>query len=293
MSQTPNTTPESLLSSYVVETQSHPHVKAVAAFHRKFGLDLPPTWITLSKELNEFRAVCLKEELTEYVAAIEKFDLAEALDALVDLSYFAHGTLDCLGFGSVLTTPEKSSADLQLIVVATEMAAELNEPLFQSSGFDNEFTFDCTPTTELIDLAKVFSTDPTASRVQRFAKNYLAGTVESLGEIVDDVCTILRTESGTPAVHWLTIVSLLDQLIYVARLNVAVLGFTEAEYNIAFETVHTANMSKVRTGLASNSKRGSSLDITKPPGWTPPDMHALVESFKAARALVGEVTPNE
>ena len=66
----------------------------VAAFHAKFGvpshLDTP---LGLpSKDVLEFRAKFLKEELTEMVEAYEAHDLQKYLDALLDLVYVAYGT---------------------------------------------------------------------------------------------------------------------------------------------------------------------------------------------------------
>lgn len=45
----------------------------------------------------------------------------------------------------------------------------------------------------------------------------------------------------------------------------------------AWNRVHEANMKKVRASSASESKRGSSLDVVKPEGWEPPRHGDLVE----------------
>jgi len=45
-------------------------------------------------------------------------------------------------------------------------------------------------------------------------------------------------------------------------------------FEACWEEVHRANMSKVRASAdGSDSKRGSSLDIVKPEGWTEPNIH--------------------
>lgn len=47
-------------------------------------------------------------------------------------------------------------------------------------------------------------------------------------------------------------------------------------FSEAFDLVHRANMAKVRASDASESKRGTSLDVVKPAGWSAPDLSRLV-----------------
>ena len=56
-------------------------------------------------------------------------------------------------------------------------------------------------------------------------------------------------------------------------------------FDSAFYVVHRANMLKERAKSAADSKRGSSLDIVKPPGWQPPAIHVAIEM------LTGEKVP--
>jgi predicted HAD superfamily Cof-like phosphohydrolase len=70
---------------------------------------------------------------------------------------------------------------------------------------------------------------------------------ESLDALVDEVYVVL----GTSYLH----------------------GFNFKE---AWRRVHAANMAKVRAERASDSKRGSTFDVVKPPGWTAPDHLDLV-----------------
>jgi predicted HAD superfamily Cof-like phosphohydrolase len=64
------------------------------------------------------------------------------------------------------------------------------------------------------------------------------------------------------------LVDALVDLVYVAIGTCLVYG---VDFDKAFNEVHRANMSKVRAKHASQSKRGSSYDVVKPPGWVGPD----------------------
>jgi predicted HAD superfamily Cof-like phosphohydrolase len=64
----------------------------------------------------------------------------------------------------------------------------------------------------------------------------------------------------------------LVDLVYVAIGTAILHGF---DFNEAFLRVHAANMTKVRASKAEDSARGSSLDVIKPDGWTPPYLKDL------------------
>ena len=65
----------------------------------------------------------------------------------------------------------------------------------------------------------------------------------------------------------------LVDLVYVALGTAHLHGFN---FDEAWRRVHLANMSKVRVERAEDSKRGSTFDVVKPLGWTPPDLSDLV-----------------
>lgn len=68
--------------------------------------------------------------------------------------------------------------------------------------------------------------------------------------------------------------ALLD-LVYVAMGTAHFLGYPWQE---GWDLVQRANMSKVRAQKdGSDSKRGSSFDVVKPAGWTPPDIEGLLK----------------
>jgi len=57
----------------------------------------------------------------------------------------------------------------------------------------------------------------------------------------------------------------LVDIVYVALGTAYLQGF---DFNEAFRRVHEQNMKKVRVEKPSDSKRGTSFDVVKPPGWT-------------------------
>jgi predicted HAD superfamily Cof-like phosphohydrolase len=60
--------------------------------------------------------------------------------------------------------------------------------------------------------------------------------------------------------------SLMD-LVYITIGTGYMHGYDMRE---AWARIHRANMAKVRAEVSSDSKRGSTWDVVKPPGWEPP-----------------------
>lgn len=67
----------------------------------------------------------------------------------------------------------------------------------------------------------------------------------------------------------------LVDLVYVALGTAQYHGFNFAE---AWRRVHVANMAKARATALHETKRGTLLDVVKPPGWQAPDLSDLVDS---------------
>ena len=72
-------------------------LRDVRDFHKKFGLITQDNPIHLTKRKLVERCECLQEELQEFEAACNEQDLEAQVDALIDLIYFALGTLVMLG----------------------------------------------------------------------------------------------------------------------------------------------------------------------------------------------------
>lgn len=69
----------------------------------------------------------------------------------------------------------------------------------------------------------------------------------------------------------------LVDLVYVV-LGTAYLQFGREIFLEAWKRVHKANMAKVRAERAGDSKRGSTFDVIKPEGWTPPSHIDLIQA---------------
>lgn len=68
----------------------------------------------------------------------------------------------------------------------------------------------------------------------------------------------------------------LVDLVYVAIGYAVELGYN---FDALWQEVHKANMNKIRTGVKADSKRGSTYDIIKPEGWTPPDTSVIYNNM--------------
>lgn len=66
-------------------------------FHEKYGIESKPVFEFMPQDVAEFRVNFLKEELNEYILALETADPAEQIDALVDLVVVAMGTAHLCG----------------------------------------------------------------------------------------------------------------------------------------------------------------------------------------------------
>ena len=64
--------------------------------------------------------------------------------------------------------------------------------------------------------------------------------------------------------------ALLD-LTYVVKGTALLMGISDTQWAEGFDAVQKANMTKVRVTSAAESKRGSALDVRKPPGWVGPE----------------------
>ena len=119
----------------------------------------------------------------------------------------------------------------------------------------------------------------------RFRLNFL---LEELQELMDATnmtwsrdpgeLSIVHCDPGEEAEvdHAQAFDALLD-LVYVAHGTAHLLGYPWRE---GWDLVQRANMSKVRAQKdGSDSKRGSSFDVVKPEGWTPPDIEGLLRDY--------------
>ncbi len=76
------------------------------------------------------------------------------------------------------------------------------------------------------------------------------------------------------------VVDLLYVLFGTALLMGMLRRTREADVSVlleAWDRVHRANMTKVRSRDSDKAKRGGQYDVVKPPGWVAPDLSDLVE----------------
>ena len=68
----------------------------------------------------------------------------------------------------------------------------------------------------------------------------------------------------------------LIDLVYVAMGTAVMMGLP---WQALWDEVQRANMEKKRATDASQSSRGSTLDVIKPPGWTPPAIESILKFY--------------
>lgn len=69
----------------------------VKEFHKKFNHPFKDNPTLLTRERAEVRKSWMDEELEEFIEATEQGDIVEQADAMIDLMYFALGTLVEMG----------------------------------------------------------------------------------------------------------------------------------------------------------------------------------------------------
>jgi len=70
--------------------------------------------------------------------------------------------------------------------------------------------------------------------------------------------------------------AMLDALVDLVYVTLGTAQFHGFDFDEAWKRVHAANMKKRRATDASESKRGTGLDVVKPKGWKTPDLKDLL-----------------
>lgn len=129
---------------------------------------------------------------------------------------------------------------------------------------DNTTHHDIGPRTELDKSILPFRVNFMVEELMEF--------VEAIGASYDPITGEVKFH-GAPIDHAKAFDALID-LVYVAMGTAHFLGYP---WQMGWRLVQRANMAKVRAQKdASDSKRNSSFDVVKPPGWTPPDLSRLL-----------------
>lgn len=82
----------------------------------------------------------------------------------------------------------------------------------------------------------------------------------------------------------------LIDLVYVAMGTAYMMGLPWDEL---WNDVQRANMTKVRALVASDSKRGTTYDVVKPPGWVPPQGAKILERALLRAERTKEIVGSE
>ena len=100
-------------------------------------------------------------------------------------------------------------------------------------------------------------------------------------EELDEYCAAVRglnsLDKATEQEQLEAELDALVDLLYLTLGTAYLQGFLPI-FAEAWKRVHQANMSKVRALSEKDSKRGSTYDIVKPPGWKAPDHSDLVKA---------------
>lgn len=208
----------------------------VKAFHDKFGMVTPPSYVHIPTDLYEFRAKFFDEEFTEYVESFETGDLPTAIDSLIDLVYITMGTTLLHGIssdiysspnGAVFAEPQPTSIPASPKLLRLEEHHELKDT------------------------------------ISRHISDYRAAYVRDSQDHIQQA---------------------LNSLYYTSINAAQRMGFYQKRWDLLWDDVQRANMSKERAVRADQSKRGSTYDVFKPVGWVAPRTEELVEQMLRGEA---------
>jgi predicted HAD superfamily Cof-like phosphohydrolase len=105
-------------------------LEKVRKFHEHFGVPVAEAPQVLDAEASEFRIKFLREEVEEYVTAVEVGDITGQFDSLLDLLYVTYGTLLWHGF------PTEEGFDLVHLANMAKVRVDHADNSTRSSRFD-------------------------------------------------------------------------------------------------------------------------------------------------------------
>lgn len=157
------------------------------------------------------------------------------------------------------------SSESQIIPLSAKKASErMSYPNHRDVGeFHHKFNLDHTDCHSAVDCSKLEGPRTRNEELLKFRVKFLT---EELEEFLDGA------QAGDDAKMF---DALLD-LVYVAMGTAHLLGYPWQE---GWDEVQRANMQKERCQRAEDSTRGSTFDVMKPPGWTPPDIVGILRRF--------------
>ena len=110
-----------------------------------------------------------------------------------------------------------------------------------------------------------------------FEKNNKVGIPDN-NELVNFRTSFLLEELAeyTQAITKKDAAGALDALVDIVYIALGTAWLFNLPFEKAWEQVQKANMSKIRS-KSKSKKRGTSFDVIKPKGWTPPDIEQIIE----------------
>ena len=111
----------------------------------------------------------------------------------------------------------------------------------------------------------------------KFEKNLKVGIPDD-NELVNFRTSFLMEELAeyTQAITKKDAAGALDALVDIVYIALGTAWLFNLPFEKAWNEVQKANMKKIRT-KSKSKKRGTSVDVVKPKGWTPPDIEQIIE----------------
>ncbi len=111
----------------------------------------------------------------------------------------------------------------------------------------------------------------------KFEKNLKVGIPDD-NELVNFRTSFLMEELAeyTQAITKKDAAGALDALVDIVYIALGTAWLFNLPFEKAWNEVQKANMKKIRT-KSKSKKRGTSFDVIKPKGWTPPDIEQIIE----------------
>ena len=125
---------------------------------------------------------------------------------------------------------------------------------------------------DIIDFRNKYGL-PIPDQVGRISPEDLSYRLGHIEEEVRELNTAVENED---------IVEMADALVDIVYVTIGTAMALGINFQACWDEIHRSNMAKQRAKPdGSDSKRGSGLDIVKPPGWQPPDLvHCLYSEIK-------------
>lgn len=236
----------------------------VQRFHDKFGLATPEAFRFLPQDLHVFRVKFLEEEYQEYVDSCKSQKLGQAIDALLDLVYVCCGTLLLHGV---------SPAEFDNIVIDEDDIFDVATHTFSSSGE----TYKAKPHF-LSPAVNAAFTYHLGELINKYALAH-ADTWSFPFNTMNDAYSIDNQKPLEAREH--DIKKYLGALYLSCLAGADLMGMPIEMWDEMWDDVQRANMAKERVLKAEDSKRGSTWDVRKPPGWVGPRTEEILQKWLA------------